>query len=1083
MKSMKTTRPSLGCVITMAAFLSGWCRAIDTVDLTVNGRLHPMGISPEEVSFGWQTRAEKRGEIQSGYQIRVTDAGNHEVLWDSGKTESAGQTGIELPQSVRLKPASRYEWQVRTWDGKGQDGAWSPAASFETGLAPGSWADASWIGSGGSAQDPGWQDYSVQVDFSLKEIAFGVLLRASSDARDAYMCQIRIENGSPQLVIHRRTHGEYGILETVDLKTKGITAEQLVRGRHVLEFQLKGVGMSIMLDGKTIHQRSDLGSSGGWVGLRTYGKEKAEVYRVTVKDSQNQRVLLDTDFRDGRNPFRGGKIIGKCLTITGNTDALHVPQKPLPLLRRGFVVGKGLKEARIYASALGLYEISLNGRKVGDQFLAPGWTDYSKRIQSQSYDVTSLVQDGKNAIGVELGDGWYRGKVGLGWRRVYGDELGFIAKVRLRYDDGREEWIGTDASWKCSDSPRLIADLQDGEEYDARLEQPGWNTPVFDDRKWNAVKVLPIGTGMLVPQPDEPVRMIGLLPAKSGFRTGDGAYAYDLGQNMVGVARVTLKGKKGQTVKIRYAEELYRTGDLKGALYTDNFRSARVLDFYTFAKDGIITFEPKFTQHGFRYLEISGIDTPPTLDEVKGVVRGSDLRNTGELTTSNPMLNQLVSNIRWGQRGNFVSIPTDTPARDERLGWTGDISVFAPTASYFQDTRAFLSKWMNDVRDSQRSSGNIPAVVPQPGDKFDETGVGWADAVITVPYTVWRASGDEGILRKNWEAMQKFHRFVLQSATHDGNFLEEGRSCWFSGDWLSLDKVDRLQEHKVIATAYFAENTRMMAEMAAALGYPELSAEWSALLPKIRQAFTDAYVQPDGSVYTQTQTVYAMALGMGMVTDPVLKEKVGQQFLRKLEADGNHLRTGFLGTPWLLPALTAIGRDDLAFRLLLNEDYPSWGFEVKMGATTMWERWNTLGADGKFGPVEMNSFNHYAYGAVGDWMFRQIGGLQPIEPGYGKSRIAPKIGYGGLNHASARLQTTYGELACDWKLSADSLSMDITVPWNTTSEIMIPAKSLENLREGNAPLTSAQGITNVKYSDGKATLTAGSGSYHFIRKN
>ena len=759
--------------------------------------------------------------------------------------------------------------------------------------------------------------------------------------------------------------------------------------------------------------------------------------------------------------------------ITGAPDSL-------PLLRGTFEAKKEVRSARVHASALGVYQLSLNGRKVGDEFLAPGWTDYNVRIQSQTCDATGLVRKGSNVLGAELGDGWYRGKVGLDWTRVYGDTLAFIAKIQITYADGSVEWFGTDAQWKTAPGPRIAADLQDGETYDARREQPGWNTPSFDASKWPAARIVPGDfSAKLVPQPDEPVRATEVLTAKMRTTPTAGVAIYDLGQNMVGVARVTMAGRKGQTAKIRYGEELYRTGPRRGQLYTDNFRTAKVTDFYTFAKDGTVTFEPTFTQHGFRYVEVSGLDRLPEIRDVQGIVRGSDLPNTGDLVTSNPMLNQLVRNIRWGQRGNFVSIPTDTPARDERLGWTGDISVFAPTASVYQDTRAFLSKWMDDVRDTQRGNGNIPAVVPQPRREFDATGVGWSDAFITVPYAVWMATGDGRILRRNWDAMEKFYAFVLESATHDGNLLEEGRSCWFSGDWLNLEKVNRLEEHKVIATAYFAEDTRMMSEMAAALGDTAKAQEWAALVPKIREAFTEAYVKPDGSIYTGTQTVYAMALGMDLISDPAKRDAAVRKFVEKLAADNYHLRTGFLGTPWLLPALTRIGRPDLAFRLLLNDDYPSWGFEVKMGATTMWERWNTLHPDGAFGDVQMNSFNHYAYGAVAAWMFQHIGGLQALEPGYKKSRIAPLVGQGGLTFARASLRTSYGLLACSWKLVNGALWLEVIVPPNTTSEIAIPTASAQAVRESGLSAASAPGVKRASFRNGILTVVVGSGHYTF----
>jgi alpha-L-rhamnosidase len=755
------------------------------------------------------------------------------------------------------------------------------------------------------------------------------------------------------------------------------------------------------------------------------------------------------------------------------------PGKPLPLLRKDIPLAKEVRHARLHASARGLYQFSINGRKVGDQFLAPGWTDYPKRIQAQTYDVTALLRPGANAIGAALGDGWYRGHVGLHWHGVYGDTLALVAKLQVTYADGSGESFVTDDSWRSTEGPFVQADLQDGEAYDARRETPGWDRPGFDATGWAPVAVAAEDPARLVPQPDEPVRATGRLTAHTRTEPAPGEFVYDLGQNMVGVARVRLTGRQGQTVRLRHAEELHRLGERRGRLYTDNLRQARATDTYTFARDETVVYQPTFTQHGFRYVEITGMETPPAAGDVQGVVLGSDLPDTGDLRLSHPMLDQLVRNIRWGQRGNFLSIPTDTPARDERLGWTGDIAVFAPTASRFQDTRAFLSKWMDDLRDAQKADGNIPAIVPQPRREFDETGVGWSDAFIAVPHAVWRATGDARIVRRNWEAMQRFYRFVHDSATRDGDLLEQGRSSWFSGDWLNLEGVDRLAEHRVIATAYFAENTRMMAEMAAALGEADKAAAWAALVPRIREAFVAAYRAPDGSIEMGTQTVYALALGMDLIADPAARAQTAARFVEKLATDHYHLKTGFLGTPWLLPALTGIGRDDLAMRLLLNEDYPSWGFEIRMGATTMWERWNSIRADGEFGPVDMNSFNHYAYGAVGDWMFQHLGGLQILEPGYRKSRLAPLIGHGGLSQARCSLRTPYGLLACDWALTDGALKLVATVPPGTTAEIVIPADRAEVVSESGRPAATAPGVKRAAFGDGALTLLVGSGRYEF----
>jgi len=762
--------------------------------------------------------------------------------------------------------------------------------------------------------------------------------------------------------------------------------------------------------------------------------------------------------------------------IGGAVDAVDQPR---PLLRGTLQLNKPVRHARLYATARGVYQLWLNGQPVGDQALAPGWTDYNQRVQVQTYDVTAQLRGGANVIGAALADGWYRGKVGMGWQGVYGQQLALKAKLRVTYVDGTVHDFGTDGAWRSLPGPYVRADLQDGEHYDARRLPQGWGEPGFDDSRWQAAVPQPDTAAQLVPQPDEPVRVTEVRGAQARLPAPSGVFVYDVGQNMVGVARVRLSGRAGQTVRLRHAEEIYRRGDRKGQLYTDNLRGAAAVDSYTFARDETVTYQPRFTQHGFRYIEITGVDTEPALADVQAVVLGSDLPDIGDLRLAHPMLDQLVSNIRWGQRGNFLSIPTDTPARDERLGWTGDINVFAPTASRLQDTRAFLSKWMDDMRDAQRPDGNIPAVVPFPGRQFGETGVGWSDAFIAVPYAVWRATGDARILRRNWAAMSRFYDFVRSSAMADGNLLEEGRASWFSGDWLSLEGVDRMREHPTIATAYFAENTRMMAEMAAALGDAPRARAGQALAERIRAAFAQRYRQADGRIEPGTQTGYAMALGMGLLAPGADRDRTAAQFVDKLAADNHSLKTGFLGTPWLLPALSGIGRDDLAMRLLLKEDYPSWGFEIRMGATTVWERWNSIGADGEFGPVDMNSFNHYANGAVGDWMFGHLGGLQMLEAGYRKSRIAPLVWHAALNHAKASLRTPFGLLASDWRRAQDGLHLTVQVPVGTQAEIVLPTPDPKLVREGRNLALRTSGVRQARWTDGALTLLVGSGTYDF----
>jgi hypothetical protein len=650
---------------------------------------------------------------------------------------------------------------------------------------------------------------------------------------------------------------------------------------------------------------------------------------------------------------------------------------------------------------------------------------------------------------------------------MYGDQLALVARLRVEYTDGTSEWIDTDGTWKSHYGPYVFTDNIDGQTYDARAEQTGWELPAFDDAGWGDVVVGESDTDLLVPQPDEPVRVTEELDTVERTEPTPNTFIYDLGQNMVGGARMELTGTAGQTVTIRYGEML----NPDGTLYTANLRAAKVTDRYTFATTGTATYEPKFTQHGFRYVEVVGASTPPAASDVTGVVWGSDLAPTGKLTTSNPMLNQLQSNISWGQRGNFLSIPTDTPARDERLGWTGDINVFAPTASYLVDTRAFLNKWTVDLRDSVLPGGNYPGIAPVPPGIDLGSGLGWSDSAITVPYAVWHAQGDTSIVRSNYASMKTFLGFVRTGAGAD--LIDTARGNW--DDWLNLNDPTPTG---VLGTAYFAENARMLSEMAAAIGEDADAAEFAQLSGDVRAAFTDQLVQADGTVDGNSQTGYAMALGMDLVQGDAVRAKVGAKFVAKLGTSDNHLTTGFLGTPWLLPALSNIDRDDLAYTLLNHEDYPSWGYEVANGATTMWERWDSVKPDGTFGDVGMNSFNHYAYGAVGDWMYQNIGGIKALEAGYKKSRIAPAIG-GGLTHGSGEFASVYGTIATDWSTEGDDLSLAVQVPVNTTAEVVLPADNAYSVTEGGALLTDVDGVTDVVAADGTVTVTVGSGSYDF----
>ncbi|MFI6520316.1 family 78 glycoside hydrolase catalytic domain [Spirillospora sp. NPDC050679] len=1037
--------------------------------LTTNGRVNPLGIAGGGPVFGWISTSARRGVTQTAYQIKVGTEPGRGNVWVSAMVKDSAQVNVAYAGPA-LAPGTRYFWQVQVWDEQGKGSEWSAPAWFETGLlSAADWGPAAWIGRPAPSYT-GWNDYSVTMDFRLDSVAFGTFLRAQSPG-NAYMWQINAgADGSavPSLVPHVLVNGKYTVLGSVDLRPFGFTRAELLDGTHKVTYEVAGGTVRTVLDGVAVDTRSVSHFTHGLAGVRTHGSESVTVGSLKIVKPDGT-VLAQPDF--SANPFRGGTLSGGKVTVSGTVDAfVNDPESYGPLLRTGFSTapGKTVASARVYASAHGVYELSLNGRKVGDQFLAPGYTEYAKRVQSQTYDVTDLVRAGANGFGAKLGDGWWAGKIGLAGKGQYGTDLAVVARLKITYNDRSVQWVDTGSDWKWAPGPYAATDNQLGETYDARAERPGWDLPGFDAAGWRPVVVRASDTAKLSPQPDEPVRQTEVLDTVAVTRPGAGVTVYDLGQNMVGVPRVRITGKKGQTARLRHAEVLNRDG----TLYTANLRAASATDHYTFAADGTVTYQPTFTQHGFRYIEVTGLDTPPAAGDVKGVVLGSDLPRTGTLTTSDTMLNKLLSNVAWGARGNFLSIPTDTPARDERLGWTGDISIFAPTANYLSDTRAFLGKWMTDVRDEQKGSGSIPAVVPSTNGAFDASGVGWDDAVITVPYAVWKAYGDTRILQDNYAAMSKFFAYAKASAGADN--LETGRLTFFTGDWLHLDDPS---DQGVLGTAIWAQDVRMMAEAAGALGKTAEAAEYADLYQRIRSAFTKAYVAEDGTVLGNSQTGYALALGKDLITDPALKAKAGKKFVAKLARTDNHLRTGFIGTPWLLPALSAIGRDDLAYTLLRKEDYPSWGYEIKKGATTIWERWNSIQPDGSFGPVDMNSFNHYAYGAVADWMHQNIGGIRPETAGYRTSVVEPRLG-GGLTSGEGRLQTVYGLLSNSWKTDGDRLAMNVTVPVNTTAKVVVPSGAV---KESGKSLETADGVISAAYdADRKATVvTVGSGTYAF----
>ena len=736
--------------------------------------------------------------------------------------------------------------------------------------------------------------------------------------------------------------------------------------------------------------------------------------------------------------------------------------RPSAHLRRSFDIESPVKRVRIYASAKGLYRLFLDGKQVTTGFFTPGWTDYRKRIQYQTYDVTANLKPGKHAIGLLLGDGWYCGHVGLTGGDNYGKKPMGLAQVEIQYENGRTERIVTDGSWQASHGAIRSNDTLDGETHDARKELTGWSKPDFEAKNWKSVDVQPIGEVPLVAQHSPLVEKLTEMKPKKITVPAPNTYVYDLGQNMVGWARLRVHGPEGTTVKLRFAEIL----NPDGTIYTANLRGAKVTDYYTLDGRGDEVFEPKFTFHGFRYVEVTGYPGVPGKGDITGIVVGSNNPQTGTFSCSNALVNQLQSNIFWGQRGNYFEAPTDCPQRDERLGWMGDAQIFARTAAFNNDIAAFMTKWTQDVVDAQSPAGGFSDVSPRIGDPNDGAPA-WGDAGVIVPWTMYLCYADKPLLAERYPSMQKWIEYI---DSVNPNHIWVKRSNNNFGDWLNVqDDTPR----EVLATAYFSISTDILAKTARVLGKSEDAAKYEALRDSIRAAFNEKFVDQAGIIKGDTQTAYVLALKFDLL--PVEKRNfAAQRLVNHIVVDRKgHLSTGFLGVGHLNRTLTNIGRSDVAYQLLLNDTYPSWGYSIRQGATTIWERWDGWTTDKGFQNPGMNSFNHYSLGSVGEWMYETVAGigLDPEKPGYEHILIHPVPG-GDLKWAKASLNSLHGQISSDWKIDSSRFVLETTIPANTSATVWVPASSVE-------AVTVPSGATFVRMDAGSAVFTVDAGRYRF----
>jgi len=772
----------------------------------------------------------------------------------------------------------------------------------------------------------------------------------------------------------------------------------------------------------------------------------------------------------------------KAKWITPNLAEDETKSNPSPMMRREFALNakKKVERARIYATAMGVYEMQLNGKRVGDQQLTPGWTAYDFRYQYQTYDVTGLLESGENCLGATLGDGWFRGRIGWEKRRNgYGKKLELLAQLVVRYTDGTQEIVTSDEKWKAATGPVLWADIYDGEAYDARLEKAGWSEAGFSDKDWKSVTAEEAPKASLVAPAGPPVKEIEELKVVKVFKTPAGDTVLDMGQNMVGWVRFRLAAPAGTTITLRHAEVL----DKEGNFYTANLRSAKEMIQYTTKGQGTEVYEPHFTFQGFRYVAVSGWPGEVKASDFTGVVVHSAMERTGTFESSSALLNQLEHNIIWGQKGNFVDVPTDCPQRDERLGWTGDAQVFAPTASFNFDTAGFYTKWLRDVALDQQDDGAVPFVVPNAlthdTRKGASASAGWSDVAVVMPWTVYQAFGDKRILAEQYTSMKAWVEYIRHAAGE--KYL--WNTGFTFGDWLSFATTSAAYpgattSPDLIQTAYFARSTELLAKTAEVLGKKEDAADYAALEEKIKAAFVKEFVTPNGRLSSDTQTAYALALEFDLLPEPMRAGAAARlaEDVRKFK----HLTTGFLGTPVLCQALSDYGYLDEAYMLLNRKEYPSWLYPVTQGATTIWERWDGQKPDGSMQDVGMNSFNHYAYGAIGNWMYGVVAGLEIDEraPGYKHILIEPHPG-GELTYANASVESMYGRVESGWKIANGKLTLSVQVPANTTAMVRLPRAKLEQVSEGGKPVSGRGEFSNWHQERDDVVLFVGSGNYVF----
>jgi len=1071
----------------------------------------PLGLDDPAPRFAWVLKDVGRGAKQSAYELLVATkpeslkAGKADV-WDSGRVASGQSVGV-VYAGKPVVASTRYYWRVLAWDKDGKEYPKSEASWWETGLLDKAAWQAKWVGyqtwdeaavHAAGAQWVGSPDgnafpkvetdrhkVAYRMPFSVsQQVKQAVLYVTGQDVASAWVNGAQVATGAALPPWHQLPWKKYVRIDVTPQVKMGANLLAIEVTHYLVDSNAFKAADTSIMSATLVAELSDgsvvqFASKPGKETLASIQPAPGWQSAAEVSDASSWKPVVSLTFDAGPNP-----------ELPGNPW----PAKTVKSLRGEFAVHKKVVSARLYATALGAYQIFVNGKRAGDERLAPGWTDFRLRLKYQTYDVTADVTGGKNAIAALLAPGWYSAP--LQWFQqpnVYGDAPpSLLAQLRLQYSDGSVEWVVSDASWKADVSPTLKAEIYDGETQDARLIQPGWNTAGFDAKSWKPVELHTpdLAKVQINGQDFQPIRVERELTPKAMTEPAPGVFIFDMGQNFSGVEHLQLAGPAGTDVKVRTGEIL----NADGTLYTDNLRTAKSTDHFILAGKGTEVFEPQFTYHGFRYLELTGLPGKPPVDAVHGIVFHTDAPFTAQLKTGSPMLNSLWSNILWGQRSNFVGVPTDCPQRDERLGWTADAQVFWRTASYNMDLAAFSRKFTGDIRGTQVGSGDGPTAgamfgIYAPGISTisSASGAGWSDAGVIIPWTSWIQTGDTSIAEQNWPAMTKYLAAI--EATNPDYLWKNNAGIPF-GDWLSPEGPTRFP---LVATASWAYDVTLMQQMAHALGKTEDEAHYAALFGKIKTAFAQAFIHDDGFVAGEedgpspfgainnpnakakggdTQTGYVLALHMNLAPEN-LRQAIGDKLAAKIEANHGLLGTGFLGTPYLLSVLVETGHRDLAYHLLLNTQYPSWGYLVGHGATTMWERWN--GDQMKSDP-SMNSYNHYAYGAVADWIYRYAAGVDttPLDAGFHTINLHPAFD-AQLGSIDFTYPSPYGQIHSAWSVHDGVAHWTLTIPANASGWLQLTDAEAEHYKVDGVAIRKSTAVT----SGALPAYTLPAGSYAF----